>query len=102
MHVCFRQGETLGEVKAGEEEVVSASDWVNRSRKKAVAMEEERLLAKQRERYYMRSTVTVTVTVTIFMLKSYHSITFLENRTADGTSNQEKEHPAAAGRNGMC
>ena len=47
----FFQGETLGEVKPGEEEVVSASDWVNRSRKKAVAMEEERLLAKQRERY---------------------------------------------------
>lgn len=53
MHLFFFmcQGETLGEVKAGEEEVVSASDWVNRSRKKAVAMEEERLLAKQRERY---------------------------------------------------
>eukprot|EP00752_Nemacystus_decipiens_P009481 g8477.t1 len=44
------KGETLGEVKPGEEEVVSASDWVNRSRKKAMAMEEERLLAKQRER----------------------------------------------------
>ncbi|CAM9108163.1 unnamed protein product [Scytosiphon promiscuus] len=44
------QGETLGDVKAGEEEVVSAADWVTRSRKKAVAMEEERLLAKQRER----------------------------------------------------
>lgn len=44
------QGETLGDVKAGDEEVVSAADWVNRSRKKAVAMEEERLLAKQRER----------------------------------------------------
>eukprot|EP00903_Cladosiphon_okamuranus_P006629 g6474.t1 len=44
------KGETLGEVKPGEEEVMSACDWVNRSRKKAVAMEEERLLAKQRER----------------------------------------------------
>ncbi len=47
----FFQGETLGEVKAGEEEVVSAADWVNRSRRKAVAIEEERLLAKKRERY---------------------------------------------------
>lgn len=44
------QGDTLGEVKPGDEEVVSAADWVNRSRKKAVAMEEERLLARQRER----------------------------------------------------
>lgn len=40
-------------MKPGEEEVVSASDWVNRSRKKATAMEEERLLAKQRERYHI-------------------------------------------------
>ncbi|CAB1112224.1 unnamed protein product [Ectocarpus sp. CCAP 1310/34] len=44
------KGDTLGEVKPGDEEVVSAADWVNRSRKKAVAMEEERLLARQRER----------------------------------------------------
>ncbi|CAM9309961.1 unnamed protein product [Ascophyllum nodosum] len=44
------KGETLGEVKEGEEEVASAADWVKRSRKKAVEMEEERLLAKQRER----------------------------------------------------
>lgn len=44
------QGETLGEVKEGEEEVASAADWVKRSRKKAIAMEEERLLAKQRSR----------------------------------------------------
>lgn len=47
---CFCQGDTLGEVKPGDEEVVSAADWVNRSRKKAVAMEEERLLARQRAR----------------------------------------------------
>lgn len=44
------QGETLGEVREGEEEVASAADWVKRSRKKAIEMEEERLLAKQRSR----------------------------------------------------
>lgn len=43
------QGETLGEVKQGED-VVSAADWVKRSRKREIQMEEERLLAAQRAR----------------------------------------------------
>ena len=47
----FFQGATLGEVREGDEEVVSAADWVNRSRKKAVESEEERLLAMKRARY---------------------------------------------------
>lgn len=44
------KGDTLGEVKDGEEEVFSAADWVKRSRKKQTQVEEERLLAAQRAR----------------------------------------------------
>lgn len=48
--VCSLQGETLGEVKEGEEGVSSAADWVKRSRVKQTQIQEERRLAARRAR----------------------------------------------------